>query len=147
MPERIIPDIPLVYVAGPYRAPTPQQMAQHIYLAEQAALRIWGMGATAFVPHLNTGQLTGTLDDEIFRQGYRAALRRCDALFLLPGWHTSVGTQEEYADAVALGIPIFETMLHLARWIVSSAAQRVAPIKVVDRRSGTQVWPQEEVDE
>jgi len=119
MPERTIPDIPLVYIAGPYRAPTPQQMAQHIYLAEQAARKIWGMGATAFTPHLNSGQLYGTLPDEIFRRGYRSALRRCDAVFLLAGWSDSEGSRDEKDDAEYLSIPIFDNFIDLQLFIES----------------------------
>lgn len=48
-----------------------------------------------------------TLDDEDWLQIDRIILKKCDAIFMLPGWQESEGASLEWADAVKLGLPIY----------------------------------------
>lgn len=97
----------VVYVAGPYRAPSAWEKEQNIRAAEELGLRVWQAGAVALVPHTMNRFYEGAADDEIWLAGARELLRRCDALILVRGWQRSKGTQIERALAIELAYPVF----------------------------------------
>ena len=59
----------LVYIAGPYRAPTPWQVEQNIRAAMDAAVVVWAAGLYALCPHANTARMEGVTSDESFLAG------------------------------------------------------------------------------
>jgi hypothetical protein len=109
--------LPVVYIAGRYRAPTPWQVLGNVRLAQEAALAVWKLGAVALCPHSNTGLFDGEMDDQVWLTGDLELLRRCDAVYLIAGWRESSGAQNEYRVAVELGLPIFEVLPRLQRWV------------------------------
>lgn len=48
-----------------------------------------------------------SLDDEDWLVIDRIILKKCDAIFMLPGWQESEGASLEWADAVKLGLPVY----------------------------------------
>jgi hypothetical protein len=59
-------------------------------------------------PHANTIFMDGPdLADRTFINGDLEIIRRCDALYMLPGWEKSQGANMEHRLAVELGMPIY----------------------------------------
>jgi hypothetical protein len=100
--------LPVIYIAGPYRAPTPWQILQNIRAAQAVALQVWKLGAVAICPHANTALFDGEADDAIWLDGDLELLRRSDAVVLVPGWERSTGAKAEQAFALSLHLPVFE---------------------------------------
>jgi hypothetical protein len=99
--------IPVVYVAGPYRAATRMQVHQNIRRAEEVGAAVMALGAMPIIPHANTAFMDGSVPDEHFLNGDMAILRRCDAIVLIPGWMGSEGTRNELRFANLNDIPDF----------------------------------------
>lgn len=98
---------PVVYIAGPYRAPTPWGIEQNVRRAETAALAVWKSGAVALCPHLNTRHFQHELPDERWLEGDLDLLERCDAVLFIEGWLNSEGSKVEHAYAEHIGLPVF----------------------------------------
>ena len=97
----------LVYIAGPYRAPTTWEIQKNIHNA-----RLWGVvvaraGAYPMIPHSNTAHFDGAVEgDDFWLNGTLEMMRRCDGVLLIDGWTRSSGACEEQRQAAALGIPL-----------------------------------------
>lgn len=105
--------MPILYIAGPYSAPTKTKRDHNIAAAQNAALQAWANGWTAICPHLNTARFDDHLDLDNGRyiQGdleiiHRLDPARGDALYLLPGWDESRGANAEFHRAFARKLPI-----------------------------------------
>jgi len=96
----------IAYVAGPYRAPTAAQRQDNIHRARQAAEALWKSGYAVLCPHLNTANMDGLVEDEQFLQGCLEMVRRCDLVWLLPGWRKSEGTVREVVEAEIRGVEV-----------------------------------------
>lgn len=70
----------LVYIAGPYRAPTEWEVLGNIRRAEEVALRVWKAGAACICPHKNTAFFGGAAPDDVWLTGDLEMVRRCDAV-------------------------------------------------------------------
>jgi hypothetical protein len=119
-PGVILPVVPVVYIAGPYRAPTPRRILANIWTAQEAALAVWRAGGVAICPHANTALFDGEADDAVWLAGDLELLRRSDAVLMCGAWGESEGATAEHAFAYELGLPIFYDTLDrnvLARWI------------------------------
>lgn len=97
----------ILYIAGPYRAPTKEEIQSNINKASQVAKEIWKMGFVALCPHNNTAHFDGVCDEERFLKGGLELLRRCDGIVILPGWQKSAGTILEFEKALGWNIPAF----------------------------------------
>lgn len=106
-----------VYVAGPFRAETVDDMADHIDAAKDVAKSVWSLGAVAVLPHTNHGWLWGNLDELVALQGCLTLVTLCDAVVLVQGWENSPGTCAEIETANRYGIPVFEDTDALAMWL------------------------------
>jgi nucleoside 2-deoxyribosyltransferase len=101
--------IRLVYIAGPFRAPTPWQVEQNIRDAEAISVAVARMpGLFPVCPHTMGRFLSGAAPDKVWLEGDLEMLRRCDAVLLVPRWYRSSGTRAELVEAHRLGIPVFE---------------------------------------
>jgi len=98
----------VLYLAGPYRAPTLRGIINNIRKAEKVAIALWQAGFAVICPHLNTALFDGVCDDKVFLEGDLEILKRCDIVVVLPGWEDSEGTRKEIALAEKLGIPILK---------------------------------------
>ena len=56
----------LIYVAGPYRAPTAWQREQNIHRAREVGVMLARAGAYPVIPHANTAHLDGEADDALW---------------------------------------------------------------------------------
>ena len=97
----------VVYVAGPFRAPTAWEIAENIREAERIGLQIARLGAMPLIPHANTAHFHGSLPDEFWLKGTMELMRRCDAIMMLDGWRKSEGSVAEREEMVRLGKPVF----------------------------------------
>ena len=101
--------IPVVYVAGPYRAATRERIAENIAEARAVAVSTARLGWFPLCPHTNTAHFDDDLpgQDQFFLDGTLALMERCDAVVLVRGWRYSEGTLGEVHRARELGMPIF----------------------------------------
>jgi nucleoside 2-deoxyribosyltransferase len=120
-------NIPVIYVAGPYRGPNAWEIEQNVRRAEELALEVWRAGAAALCPHTNTRFFQGAAPDQIWLDGDLAFLAKCDAILMTPDWQRSVGASTEHAFAVSRGMPILYTFTELkefvAQWIQGEGYQ------------------------
>jgi len=98
----------VIYVCGPYRASTENEVWLNIENARRATAELFRAGWMVLCPHSNTFMLGGVVPDEVFLQGDLTLIRRCaDALYMLEGWHRSEGAKREYDLATKLDIPVY----------------------------------------
>lgn len=127
---------PLVYIAGPYRAPTESGVFENIMRARQAAIEVWRAGGTALCPHLNTAFFGGLMPDEVWLEGDLEMLRRCDGIMMLPGWPGSAGASKERSFAMNNGIGLFEHYDPFSDWGGASVMLKSWIASLPDRWSG-----------
>lgn len=104
---------PLIYVAGPYRAATRDDIARNIDAARAVGISAAALGWFPVIPHANTAHMEidlPGLGDDFWLAGTLEMMERCDAVVLVPGWQNSAGTRGEIIRAEELGIPIFRTL-------------------------------------
>lgn len=102
------PRMRLIYLSGPYRAPTINGIYENIQRARAAALHVLKSGDFPIVPHLNTAFMDGIIEDESFLQGDLEVLSRLDhrkdLVVMLDGWKASEGSRRERDRALELGL-------------------------------------------
>ena len=109
MTSMTLTTMPLIYVAGPFRAENAYEIEKNIRDAEDIGLAICEYGGVAVIPHTMYRFFQGALPDEFWLNATLDILRRCDAIAMLPNWKASQGARGEHALAKKLGLPIFET--------------------------------------
>lgn len=106
----------LLYVAGPYSAPSASEREANIKAAGAVAAELWRKGHAVICPHANTSEFVVPLgnDDpadletyELIMRGDLMMLARCDGLVMLEGWKSSAGARREYDYAMSLNMPIY----------------------------------------
>lgn len=107
----------ICYVAGPYRAAQPYMIVENIRLAKAFGDQLIRRGIMPLVPHKNTEHCEGLGDAQFFIEGTKELLRRCDAIFVVPGFQNSVGTLGEIEEAKKLEIPIFFNLKEVDEWL------------------------------
>lgn len=100
--------VPLVYVAGPYRAKTTYEIHCNIHDAREWGASLAELGVYPVIPHSNTAHFDGLADDEFWLAGTLCLLERCDAVLLMPRWADSKGATAEAEAARFLHKPIFD---------------------------------------
>lgn len=86
----------VAYIAGPYRDKRGAHFVQeNINKAREVAAEVWKQGMVPLCPHLNSAHFDGLVDEDVFLQGTKNLLSRCDMIVLVPGWERSEGTLEE----------------------------------------------------
>lgn len=98
----------IIYFAGPFRADTAWGIEKNVRrVEEQAVLMVEKFGIMPLIPHANTRFFHGLGTDELWLEGTMELMRRCDAIYMCPGWEQSDGSQAELAEAEVMGIPVF----------------------------------------
>lgn len=97
----------MIYVAGPYRAYTPEGVGRNVQRAALAARKLWREGWAVICPHTNAGGMEDEVPERVLMEGDLEALRRCDGVFMLDGWRDSEGSIAEHQEAIRLGLGIF----------------------------------------
>ena len=98
----------VLYISGPYSAPTEDGIENNIDRAREAAQRLWDMGYVVICPHLNSAHMEGS--PETFISGDLEIIRRLqpgDGLYMLRGWQYSRGARREWRLAHELGLRIW----------------------------------------
>ena len=103
---------PLIYIAGPFTAPTPWAIAENVREAERWGLLVAEHGGMPVIPHANTALFHGQLDAEFWYEGTLALMRACDGVFLMPRWLESRGARIEAEEATMRCIPVFCALPH-----------------------------------
>lgn len=96
----------LVYISGPYSAPTINGVHDNIERARAAAVDLWQKGYAVICPHLNSAYMDGVASWETFMEADLLILSKCDAIYMLPGWEKSTGARMELAKAKELGLDV-----------------------------------------
>lgn len=107
----------LIYVAGPFSAPTQFEVDANIRRAEELGLEVARLGASPVIPHANTRSLHLQVPQVFMLEATLELMRRCDALVLVEGWQDSQGTRDEMCEAHFLGLPVFYTLFGLKSWL------------------------------
>jgi hypothetical protein len=97
----------VVYIAGPYTAPTSWKREQNIRAAESQSMKLWRAGVAAVCVHTNARYFYGEVPESTAIAIDDAILLRCDGLLLVPGWQESPGTLRELEIAKSRGIRVF----------------------------------------
>ena len=98
----------VIYVAGPYRSTGDDGVFKNIIHARSMSRLLWKKGWAVICPHLNTAFMDDRdIDWRVFLDGDLELIARSDALFMLPGWEESEGSNIEYRKAIELGMPIY----------------------------------------
>lgn len=98
----------LIYIIGPYTAPTQWETERNIRRAEEAALNVAQLGAMPVCPHTMTRFWGGTMTPAFWYDGTLALMRTCGAVIVLPRCDTSVGSKREIATALSDGMFVFD---------------------------------------
>lgn len=105
----------VIYVAGPYTAPTVLETLANVEAARNLSQRIWRAGHVAICPHLNTFEFkVGEDPHTTFLVGDFEIISRCDGMVMLPGWKKSYGAVAERIFAKWLGLPVYEASMREA---------------------------------
>lgn len=113
----------VIYVAGPFRGPTPWAIVENVRRAERWALEIANAGHMPLCPHTNTQNFHGLHPDQFMIDGTAELLRRCDGAIFIPGWTASAGSRGEFEICKERKIPacdldgLNDPERALARWL------------------------------
>lgn len=88
--------LPLIYIAGPFRGPTPLDVRRNVERARDLGLRVAHAGGYPVIPHTMTAEFDKQLDDQFWLDGTMELLKRCDGMVLLPTWASSTGAIAEH---------------------------------------------------
>lgn len=95
-----------VYIAGPFSAPTPEEVQQNILNAEYYGLVVTLLGGKPVIPHANTQHpaFEQAAEYSFWIEHTTDELATCGLALFIPGWHQSKGAFGEYEQADAWGI-------------------------------------------
>jgi hypothetical protein len=96
------------------------------YIQNLHRMIIWAnkvrkLGCSTFVPGMDflAGLVNGDWIYADYFNSNQAWLEVTDAVFVVPGWENSKGTQKEIDFALKHNIPIFYTLEEIENWLVS----------------------------
>ena len=126
--------LPLIYIVGPFRGPTPLDVRLNVEHARTYGLIVAKAGGYPIIPHTMTADFDKQLDDQFWLDGTMEMLSRCDAIALIPHWRLSTGARAEKDAAEVFGLPEWDfTALGqnndegLADWIAAIKPGRLVP--------------------
>jgi hypothetical protein len=106
--------IPRVYIAGKFRGKTNAEIQRNIDTAAAFQAPIAQAGAFPVCVHAMEGLRMHDLQQDnhgaFWLEATMDELHTCDAVVLVPGWQESVGSYNEAAEALRLGMPVFEAV-------------------------------------
>jgi hypothetical protein len=111
--------IALVYIAGPFSAPTRAGVELNILGATGVGLTVAKLGAMPVIPHANTSHpaFENVQPYQFWIDGTLELARRCDAMLMVHGWERSKGAVAERELFIRLGKPVFTEAVDLKEWL------------------------------
>jgi len=113
----------LVYVAGPYTAPTILQREANIREAQLVGGQLIAADVYPIVPHEMGQAYADQQPPEYWYRATMALMLRCDAVVLTPRWAESTGATLERERALRVGIPVFPTVWTFEIWAAARRAR------------------------
>jgi hypothetical protein len=109
----------LVYVAGPFSAPTREGVETNIRRAVDRGVEVARLGAYPVIPHANTADPRFELvrPYQFWIAATLAMLRPCFALITVDGWERSSGARGEVQWMRDNGRHVFHSIEALARFL------------------------------
>ncbi len=109
----------LVYVAGPFSAPTREGVEFNIREAVKCGIEVARVGAFPVVPHANTSHpdYEKVQPYEFWIDGTMLLLQQCHALITVRGWMQSSGARKEHAWMIRAKRPVFHDTVELKSWL------------------------------
>jgi len=123
MDKKQIESIYVVYVAGPYRAPTEWRVRKNIERSADKAMEVFRLNRDGekrvipVSPCMNSAFFGGELPDELYLYVDLALLLRCDAMIVADGWENSKGVLAEIKFAEENNIPVLYSTQELDEWM------------------------------
>lgn len=96
---------PLIYIAGPFRGPTPLAVRHNVERARDFGLVVAAHGGYPVIPHTMTAEFDKQLTDDFWLVGTMELLKRCDGLAALSTWNQSAGAMAEVGWALGHNLP------------------------------------------
>jgi len=127
----IVTNPPLIYIAGPFRGPTPLAVRRNVERARDLGLRVAEAGGYPIIPHTMTSEFDKQLTEEFWLTGTMALLARCDAVYMMRTWCQSSSARAEHDWMVQHGRTVLYEIedgdVKLATWIATwQLGQRLA---------------------
>ena len=111
----------VVYVSGKYSGKTDEEAKLNIQKAKEAGQKLWELGYTAVVPHLNTfgfdNESKCRYNDYV--NGDLELLKRCNCLLMLDNWSDSTKARIERLEAIRHAIRTFESIDELDNYFLT----------------------------
>lgn len=99
---------PLIYIAGPYTAPSLAEAADNIHRAMMLGVEVAKLGGMPVTPHANTPlPFLDLQTPEFWYRGTKALLLASDMVALRVGWAASRGSRDECTAAREAAMPTF----------------------------------------
>lgn len=89
--------LPLIYIAGPFRAPTPYEVRLNVERARDLGLCVARLGGYPVIPHTMTCDFDKQLTDRFWLEGTLTLMQRCNAIVFTPNYLQSRGARAEEA--------------------------------------------------
>jgi len=96
----------VIYIAGAYRNGSEWGLVENIRHAEREAIKLWQNGYAVICPHKNTAHFGGLCPDGVWLDGDIEILKRCDVIYMLSNWQSSVGAKRELEVAIENGLEV-----------------------------------------
>ena len=116
-------DIPLIYVAFPYTAATPERVQLNVQAATHLGQLVAELGMSPLMPTRNSYNMDVYGADNVYTSSpdfWLAATEQqllvCDAAIFGAGWHNSYGCKQEMQACKENGIPFFTDVQALQQW-------------------------------
>jgi len=106
-------EIKLIYIACALTAPTEFETQLNVVAARQAGYQIAKLGFYPIMPTVNTSGFEAANTKEFWYKATAELLNRCDAVYVVDGWHDSTGVKGEIDEAKRLGMPVYYLMQKL----------------------------------
>lgn len=100
-----------LYISGPYRAKTINEVYNNIAEARRRAEWGWANGFFPICPHLNSAMMDGAVADEVFLECYLQLVDLCHMILMVTGWKESEGSKAELLRAEKSGLIVMSDPL------------------------------------
>jgi hypothetical protein len=108
---------PLIFCACKYTEPHTYQIQRNIHAATYYVQEVALLGGVPLCPAMIGANLEGVQSYLWWGDAYINLLRRCDAVFMVPGYERSNGATKELTEALAIGLPVFFELDDLKDWL------------------------------